>query len=211
MERLSIAKDGLEACVEKAAEVLRRGGVIVYPTDTLYGLGADAFSDAGFAAVCAIKERDERRPIHAIFADMHMIEAYAEMTPAAKKLADRFLPGALTLVLAKKPHVEGGIARDLPTIGVRIPKHDFCLQLAAAFGKPFTTTSANKSGEPAAAALQGVLRDLGKDATKIDLAIDGGTLSSDLRSTVVDVRSEEPYILREGVISSEAIEEALLA
>jgi len=124
------------------AHVIAAGGVVLYPTDTLYGLGADALSNEAVAKVYDLKGRDERKPIHAIVADEEMMEAYAELGGSAKALASQFLPGALTLVLRKKEGVEGGIAKGRTTIGLRIPNDEFCLALARILGRPYTTTSA---------------------------------------------------------------------
>ena len=196
----------METAVARAAEVLRAGGVILYPTDTLYGLGADAFSNAAFQKVCEIKARDERRPIHAVFENLAMVETYAEVSALGRRLAEAFLPGPLTLVLKKKPSVTAGIGRNLSTIGARIPKNEFCIALAHEFGKPYTTTSANMSGAEPPATFEGIVRQLGGNTQLIDLAIEGSALPAYLRSTVVDVRGEEPFILREGAISAAEIE-----
>src|SRR3989338_5165688 len=172
MERIQLTNENLAACVAKAAEVLRAGGVILYPTDTLYGLGADAFSDAAFQRICEIKDRDERRPIHAVFENLAMAKAYAEISPLGRRLAEAFLPGPLTLVFKKKPSVTTGIGHNLSSIGVRIPKNKFCLALAHEFGKPYTTTSANMSGAEPPATFEGIIKQLGANTELIDLAIE---------------------------------------
>jgi len=199
----------METAVARAAEVLRAGGVILYPTDTLYGLGADAFSDAAFQRICEIKDRDERRPIHAVFENLAMAKAYAEISPLGRRLAEAFLPGPLTLVFKKKPSVTTGIGHNLSSIGVRIPKNKFCLALAHEFGKPYTTTSANMSGAQPQGTFEGIIKQLGGNTELIDLAIEGGALPAYLRSTVVDVRNDKPHILREGAISAAEIGKAL--
>lgn len=209
MEHIQLEEGNIKTAVTRAAEILRAGGVILYPTDTLYGLGADAFSDAAFQKICAIKDRDERRPIHAVFESLAMAEAYAEISPLGRRLAEAFLPGPLTLVFKKKPSVTTGIGHNLSSIGVRIPKNKFCLALAHEFGKPYTTTSANMSGAEPPPTFEGIEKQLGVNTRFIGLAIDGGTPPKYLRSTVVDVREREPYILREGVISSAEIGKAL--
>jgi len=206
MEVLQLANETIGECVTRAAEVLRAGGVILYPTDTLYGLGADAFSNAAFQKVCEIKDRDERRPIHAVFENLATVEMYAEVSPLGRRLAQAFLPGPLTLVFKKKPSVTTGIGRNLSTIGVRIPRNKFCIALAHEFGKPYTTTSANMSGAEPPATFEGIVRQLGGNTQLIDLAIEGSALPSYLRSTVVDVRDEQPFVLREGAISAAEIE-----
>ena len=199
----------METAVARAAEVLRAGGVILYPTDTLYGLGADAFSDAAFQRICEIKDRDERRPIHAVFENLAMAKAYAEISPLGRRLAEAFLPGPLTLVFKKKPSVTTGIGHNLSSIGVRIPKNKFCLALAHELGKPYTTTSANMSGAEPPATFEGIVKQLGGNTGLVDLAIEGGALPAYLRSTVVDVRNDESHVLREGAISAAEIEKAL--
>lgn len=209
MKTIHLTENNIDEAVARAAEVLRAGGVILYPTDTLYGLGADAFSDEALLKVCRIKDRDERRPIHAVFPDLGSISEYVTLTPMGEKLASAFLPGPLTLVFEKKANVTTGIARDLSTIGVRIPRNRFCLSLAREFRKPYTTTSANVSNERPLSTVPDIVAQLRGRALDIDLAIDAGPLSPELRSTVVDVRSEKPFIIRDGVISAQEIERAL--
>jgi L-threonylcarbamoyladenylate synthase len=199
---------GLGEAVLRASSALRRGGVIIYPTDTLYGLGADALSDEAVDRIHAIKGREEGKPIHAVFADMTMIEEYAEMNDCARRLAERFLPGALTLVLKKKPQATGGIARGMETIGIRIPDNAFCIELARTFGRPYTATSANKSGEPPQGSIAAIEAQLSERAALIDLAVDGETFPMRLPSTVVNVVSGTPVILREGDIPAGSISAA---
>lgn len=186
--------------VAKAAEVLAKGGVILYPTDTLYGLGADALSDEAVAKVRQIKGRDEGKPIHAIISSLEMAIEYAEVNDSARKLAEKFLPGPLTLILKKKAGVETGIAKGIDTFGIRIPDNQFCLDVARAFGKPFTTTSANTSGEATGRSVLEILAQLGGRAQLIDLVIDAGELPERQPSTVADVSSGQIKILREGAI-----------
>ncbi|HEY4516959.1 MAG TPA: L-threonylcarbamoyladenylate synthase [Candidatus Paceibacterota bacterium] len=210
MERLELNDASMGECVQRAAAVLARGGVIIYPTDTLYGLGADAFSDEAVGAVYAIKGRNENKPIHCVVADMEMAGRYAEVSDDARLLAKEFFPGALTLVLSakggsasggkKKPEFGHGIGRYRNTIGIRIPDNEFCLSLAREFGQPFTTTSANAAGKPHAFSINGILEQLGAVAARIDLTVDAGDILPRMASTVVDLSGEEPVILREGAI-----------
>src|SRR3989344_4477264 len=113
MEVLNLKKQGLIACVNESVKKLRAGGVILYPTDTLYGLGADALFKKGLEKEKKKKGRDERKPIHAIVADIKMIEKYAEVPDMARMLAKEFLPGPLTLILKKKAGIKTGIARGI--------------------------------------------------------------------------------------------------
>lgn len=197
METIRLDTDFGKA-VMRAAGILRQGGVIIYPTDTLYGLGADAFSDETVEKVYAIKGREAGKPIHCIVADLAMAEEYAEVNDAARKIAEKFLPGALTLVLKKKAGIEGGIARGMDTIGIRIPNNEFCIELARAFGTPYTATSANRAGVEPELAFEKVLAAMGED--DIDLAINAGPAPLARPSTVVNLVSGHPSILREGAI-----------
>ena len=178
---------------------------MLYPTDTLYGLGADALSDTAIAKIYTIKERDTGKPMHAIVADVAMAERYAEVDDRARTLAEKFLPGPLTLILEKKPSVATGIGRGMDTIGIRIPDDAFCRALARVFDAPITTTSANKSGLSTARRVDKILEQLGERAQKIDLIIDAGELSESKPSTIVDLTGPKPLILREGAISSSEI------
>ena len=193
-------------CAVHASGALRRGEIILYPTDTLYGLGADAFSDSAVDSIFEIKDRDPQKPIHCVCADLAMAEEYAEVNDAAKKLAEKFLPGALTLILKKRQGIETGIGRGMNTIGIRIPDNSFCIEVARSLAKPYTATSANLAGLETGLSISEVLTQLGSKAEKITLAIDAGTLPLRLPSTVVNVVSGNPVILREGAISKEDIE-----
>lgn len=192
----------------KAAGVLRSGGVILYPTDTLYGLGASAFSDEAVDRVYEIKGRDANKAMHAVFADMQMVEEYAEVNDLARKLAEKFLPGALTLVLKKKAGT-GGIARNMQTIGVRIPDNSFCLEVARSLGKPFTATSANVAGGSTGLKVDEILKQLGRSAHMIDLVVDAGELPLRAASTVVDVSAGVLNVLRVGAVQKSELEDAL--
>lgn len=198
------------SAADAAALTLQHGDVILYPTDTLYGLGADALSDEAVAKIYAIKGRDEGKPIHAIVADMDMAERFAYVDGTAHMLADRFLPGALTLILRKKPGIETGIAKGLDTFGIRIPDNSFCKQLVDAFGGPITTTSANRAGEVSYRTVPAILEQLGEHADAIACAIDAGELPQRAPSTVVDCSGERPIILRVGAISESDIWDALV-
>jgi len=218
MERIDVGVDG---GVKKASEILRGRGVILFPTDTLYGLGADAFSDEAVDKIYAIKGRDEKKPIHCIVADIAMAEKYAEITDDARLLFERLPPGGLTVILSAKGgslpdrqagasgEKKQGIARGLSTIGIRIPKNDFCVQLARTFGKPFTATSANVANLPTLTSIDEILAQLGWAAEGIDLVIDAGELPPSAPSTVVDLSREEPAIVREGVIPASDVWNAI--
>jgi len=200
MEIVRLSEVGAEIAALRAAEVLRAGGVILYPTDTLYGLGADALSDEAVEKVQQIKGREEGKPIHCIVADTKMAGEYGEFNGTAHRLAKEFLPGPLTIVVEKKAGLDSGIARGIGTIGIRIPKNEFCLTLARAFGKPYTTTSANASGRKTPTTVEGILEQLGESAENISLIIEAGELPDSQPSTVVGVSGSDVVVLREGAI-----------
>lgn len=198
METVSVTHP---AAIGKAAEVLRSGGVILYPTDTLYGLGADALSDEAVAKIYEIKGRDEKKPIHAIVSSLEMAAEYGEVNEMALALTSAYMPGPLTLILKKKPECQTGILKDIDTFGFRMPNNGFCLDLAREFGRPYTTTSANLAGAQPEHSPEKIIAQLGERAHLIDLVVDAGELPERLPSTVVDVSSGEMRVLREGAIS----------
>lgn len=193
-----------------AAAQIDAGSVIIYPTDTLYGLGADALSDSAVKHIYEVKGRDEGKPIHAIVADLQMAERYAHINNAARVLAGAFLPGPLTLVLRKKAGIETGIAKGMDTFGIRIPDNVFCRELVEKFGGPITTTSANRAGMLPMPTIAKIREQLGESAATIVLAIDAGEMPKRLPSTVVDCSEDQPVVLREGAIPAVALMSALV-
>lgn len=187
--------------VKMAKEILRSSGIILYPTDTVYGLGADATNAEAIKKIFSIKNRKSSSPISIVLDSIEKIGDYAIENPLAFKIAGKFLPGPLTLILKKKNNLPEILTGGSEKIGVRIPDHKFCLELARMFGKPFTTTSANISGNPVKKSVQEILTDL----PNIDLVIDGGLLP-DMASTVVDVTGEKPIVVREGIVPRESFD-----
>jgi L-threonylcarbamoyladenylate synthase len=205
MESVMLTEQNIVEIAAQATAVLRKGGIILYPTDTLYGLGADALSDTAVEKIYDIKGRDEHKPIHAIVADMQMAERYAEVNENTRKLAEKF-GGAVTLILKKKNDITSGIARGLDTFGFRIPNNAFCIALTKNFGGPITATSANKSGAAPMRRVDDILAQLGEDTQQIDLVIDVGELPEREPSTVVDFSNGTLKMLREGAVSAAEIE-----
>lgn len=185
--------------------ILKNGGIILYPTDTLYGLGVDALNVEALKKLKALKGRSDSKPISIVVADMAMAEEYAEVTPLARHLAEAFLPGKLTLVLSAKENLPIELTAGTGTIGIRIPNHLLCLNLARDFGRPFTATSANVSDEEPKNSATEILAQFGMRAQDIDKVIDVGTLPESLPSSTVDARGETPVVLREGAIPAELI------
>lgn len=193
--------------IQLAAEILRRGGVVAFPTDTLYGLGADATNEMAVKRIFQVKKRPTDLPLPLLVADMSQLSQVAAFVPElAWRLARCFLPGGLTLVLPKAEAVSSIITAGSSTVAVRIPAHPVALALIRSLGSPITGTSANLSGRPAPSTAQEVYQQLGEE---VDLILDGGRCPGGVESTVVDVSGEAPLILRQGAVSREDIEKAL--
>jgi L-threonylcarbamoyladenylate synthase len=192
----------LQREIDAAAETLRQGGVIAFPTDTVYGLGADAFNGAAVARIYDIKGRPRNNPLPLLIADIEGLAAVAGPMPAiARLLARRFWPGGLTLVLPKENSLPAHLATG-PNIAVRVPDHPICLALIQRLGNPIIGTSANRSGQPSMLTADEVAQQLGAE---IDFLVRGGRCPGGRQSTVVDVSGESPVILREGMIPSDEI------
>jgi L-threonylcarbamoyladenylate synthase len=195
----------LQREIEKGVKILQNGGVIAFPTDTVYGLGADAFNSTAVERIYEIKNRPKHQQLPLLIADIERLTALAEPIPEiAWFLARRFWPGGLTLVLSKTDSVPAYLASG-PTIAVRVPNHPVCQALIQHLGNPLIGTSANTSGQPAALTAEEVGQQLGG---KIDLIINGGKCPGGKESTVVDVTPESPVILRQGIIPSHEIDKA---
>jgi len=209
MEAVRLNSENVQEVVSRAVAVLRMGGVVLYPTDTLYGLGANALSDEAVNKVYAIKGRTDGKPIHAIVADLAMGEKYADVTDDARLLAERLPQGQVTFILKKKAGFDTGVMKKIPTFGFRIPDNEFCISLVREFGRPVTATSANKSDLSPERSIEKILAQLGDAAHGIDLVIDAGELPERQPSTVVDMSGAEPAIIREGAVPAADIWNAL--
>ncbi len=199
MEILRLSEVGVEEAARKASRVLKKGGLVLFPTDTLYGIAADATNPKALALLRELKGREKKKPISVIVPDIASIERYAITNEASRLLAERFLPGALTLVLSAKNTIPEELLLN-EAIGIRIPDDPFCLALARAFGKPYTATSANKSGRETPSTVREVLMQFGHEVNDIALAIDDGDRNGRKPSTVVTTVDGVPYVLREGAI-----------
>jgi L-threonylcarbamoyladenylate synthase len=191
--------------ISRCVDILARGGVIVYPTDTVYGLGADATNPDAVARVRNIKGKQSDRPILAMVADIAMLEQYAEQTPLSRKLAAAFLPGPLSLILKAHTKALDPIVSEDGSLGFRISKHPFCLAVADAFHKPITSTSVNRSGMVQPRVVGDMLAQLGTAAQEIDLVVDAGDLMEHTPSTIVDARGKSVVVVREGAISRDRL------
>ena len=193
------------ACVEEAVEILRRGGLVCYPTDTVYGIGAAAGDDAAVRGLYAVKGRSPDKALPLLLSDTSDAVGVAEVTPLARTLAGRFWPGALTIVMRKAPDYRSLALAGGDTVALRVPNQDVVRAIVRALREPLTGTSANRAGAPPPVSAQEVAFQMGE---MIDLVIDGGRSRGRVESTVVDITQETPTILREGPVSREEIEEA---
>ena len=179
---------------------LKRGDVIVFPTETVYGLGADALNGAAVRKVFQLKGRNPDTPIPIIVADQAMLKGLVEqIPPIARKLMEQFWPGPLTLVLPAAPGMPKQLLNRTGGVGVRISSEAIATQLAQELGHPLTATSANPSGREAAATIEQAQNYFAGD---IDIFLDGGKLPSKIGSSVVEVIDDRIKIIREGEISA---------
>jgi L-threonylcarbamoyladenylate synthase len=196
----------LQKQVEQGISILKKGGIVAFPTDTVYGLGAAVNLPQAVERVYQVKERPKNMPLPLLLADKSQIEEVAEpVPPIAWLLAAKFLPGALTIVLFKSRAVPDTVTGGGKTVAIRIPAHPIPLALARGVGTPIVGTSANLSGKPSALTAEEVYTQLGN---KVDLIIDGGRCPDGKESTIVDLTGETPLVLREGAISQEELSSA---
>jgi L-threonylcarbamoyladenylate synthase len=193
--------------IERAAKLLRHGEVVVFPTETVYGLGAAAFQTAALERIFAAKERPFNDPLIVHIAGEHELELLTTSIPEhAKRLAQVFWPGPLTLILPRGPRVPGLVTAGLETVAIRMPRHPVALALIRALGSPVAAPSANRFMHVSPTTAQHALADL---AGRVPLILDGGPCEIGVESTVLDLCSEVPTILRPGGISLEALRSVL--
>lgn len=194
--------------IARAALVLGRGGLVAFPTETVYGLGADARNDTAVAGIYAAKGRPSFNPLIVHVADVPAVRGYCEMNDVADRLAAAFWPGALTLVLPLR--ADAGISKlvtaGLSTLAMRVPDHGLAQNLLSKFDGPIAAPSANPSGRISPTTAAHVIAGL---SGKIDAIVDGGTCAVGVESTIVDCSGALPVILRAGGIPTEAIEACL--
>jgi L-threonylcarbamoyladenylate synthase len=192
---------------KRAAEILRRGGLVAFPTETVYGLGADASSAKAIARLYAVKGRPGDHPVIVHFADAEKAFAWAREVPqSASKLAARFWPGPLTLILKRASHVSDSVTGGQDTVGLRVPGHPLAHELLTDFGGGLAAPSANRFGRVSPTTAQHVREDLGGD---VDLVLDGGPCGVGIESTIVDLSRSAPVLLRPGGVSPAEIESVL--
>jgi L-threonylcarbamoyladenylate synthase len=182
--------------IAHAVRVLRDGGTIAFPTDTVYGIGAHAFLPQAVEKLYVVKTRPRSRAIPLLISGVDALPQVASPIPeTATELAARFWPGALTLVLPRTAQVSDTVTAGGDTVAVRAPDHPLVRALLAGLGAPLAATSANISGQPAPVTAQGVLAQLDG---RVNLLLDGGTCPGGIASTVLDLTTSPPSVLRAG-------------
>ena len=194
--------------IDRAAAALRSGALVAFPTETVYGLGADATDDRAVAKIFEAKDRPRFNPLIVHFPDTERVREFAALPPPADRLAERFWPGAISFVL---PRVTGTalsrlVSAGLPTVAVRVPAQDDARRLLRATDRPVAAPSANRSGRISPTKADHVAEDLGD---RVSLILDGGPCSVGVESTVLDLSGGTPTILRPGGVASEDITAAL--
>ena len=190
----------------EAAGILRAGGLVAFPTETVYGLGARAFDAAAARKVYKAKGRPSDNPLIVHVADEAMLAGVVKrVTPLARKLIDAFWPGPLTLILEKSARVPAAVTAGGRTVAVRCPGHPAARALIRTLGEPVAAPSANLSGRPSPTTAAHVLRDL---RGRVPLILDGGPCRKGLESAIVDARGSRPVVLRHGTLTGESIARA---
>ena len=195
------------AAINDAAEIIKGGGLVAFPTETVYGLGADGFNEKACRRIYEVKERPPHKPLSLMVANREMIDDIAEVTPLAQRLIEKFLPGALTLILPKKSVVPDFVTAYSQTVGVRMPDNEVALALIRAVQRPIAAPSANLSNESPPTNAQEVLKNF---EGRIPLILDGGICQFGMSSTIIDLTKDKPQILREGAISLDILKTFLL-
>ena len=189
--------------INLAATVLRQGGIVVFPTETVYGIGASADSCIGPQEIIDIKARSKTKPLPWLVEDVKALESYGVEVPEyAHSIAEKFWPGALTIVVKAADVVAPEFRDDRGTVALRCPDHEVVMELIQASGGPIITTSANTAGLPPAGSFDELEARIIASA---DLTLDGGETRHGVASTVVDCTGAEPVVTREGAITADAV------
>ncbi len=201
MEIISTQTTSQPAIIAKATAVLAAGGLVIFPTETTYGIGADATDPKAIAKLLQYKSRREGKPLSIAVSGPAMAADYVHLNPQAEQLMSQFLPGPITVVCQSKGKVAPGVASERGTLGIRWPDYLLVTALVEAFGRPITASSANASYKKRPYSIADILSNLSKQQQNlIDLIIDAGQLPPNEPSTVVDTTLEQPTVLRQGEI-----------
>ncbi len=200
-----IDDNNINVAVEECVKALKNGGLAVFPTETVYGIGVNAFDEDAIKALYEKKQRSLDKPLLMHISGIEMAEEIGVLDDKARELINRFTPGPLTLVVKKKPKVPAIALSNGDTVGLRFPSNDIFLKISHAFGMPIAATSANISGSKSATDFN----ELDEVKNIADVIIDGGECSVGVESTIVSLVGEKPKILRLGSFPKDKIEEVL--
>ncbi len=193
--------------LKKPAQILKSGGIVVFPTETVYGIGVNSLDKTAIEKLYTVKNRPVNKPISLLISNIEMIENVAEdITPEEYALMKAFMPGPLTIILKKKDNISNLLTANTNTIGVRMPANKIALNLINYAGMPIATPSANISGKQSGRNIETIMKDFGNN---VDVYIDGGESKLGLASTVVQIVNGIPNILRQGSITEKDIMEIL--
>jgi L-threonylcarbamoyladenylate synthase len=209
MKLISLTEFSQSQIIAQAVDILTKGGSIVYPTDTVYGLGVNPFDDFAVRRLFRIKKRDASKPVPIIVKSIAMAKKLAYIDSDKEKILQSIWPGAVSVVLYKREIVSSFISANTNTVALRIPDNDFCISLIKAFNSPITSTSANISGESSLTDPEAIADRFKNELYKPDLIIDAGIPKSMQASTVLDLTQGKPKITRVGPVSPKDLEKIL--
>lgn len=196
--------ENLKVGLNKAVLIIRSGGLVAYPTESFYGLGVSAWNEKAIKRLFDIKKRQEDHPILLLIPTKSLLNQYVTHIPdIASQIIEEFWPGGLTLIFEANPDLPLLLTSGTGKIGLRLSSHPVATALTQAVGTAITGTSANISGQPACSNAESVRQSLGKS---VDFVLDGGETEGDKGSTVMDITTDPPVILREGMVTREQLE-----
>jgi len=196
MERIKLTEENFSDAVKKASIALKQGYAIVFPTDTLYGLGVDALREDAVERLFYLKKRPANKPVPIFVKDIEMAKELAFIDARQEEILKKLWPGPFTAVLFKKNKISLRLTANTQKVGLRIPNSDFCRALIREFGGPVTGSSANVSGMGSTGDSDKILQQFKEHSTAPDLVIDAGDILSSEPSTILDITQKEPLILR---------------
>lgn len=184
--------------LEECKKVVQKGGIIIFPTDTVYGIGCDCFNQKALEKIYSIKRRNLNKPVNVLCSDINAIKSITKnLSMLEKKIIDKYMPGDLTIILSKKENVKNDLINNVDTVGVRIPKNDIALTLLNYIKIPLTTTSANISDEVALTNFKDVYEKF-KNNDDVDIIINGGQSDIGIASTIIRIENNQIVVLRHG-------------
>lgn len=193
--------------LKETSQIIKKGGIVVFPTETVYGIGTNGLNKEAISRLYEVKQRPTNKPISLLVSSIDMAEMVAkDITDMEYKLMEKFFPGPLTIILKKKNIVPDNLTNNTDTVGIRMPDNIIAKKLIEYANVPIATPSANISGKPSGTNIENIMEDF-KD--KVDYYIDGGQSKLGIGSTIVKIENDYPLILREGSISKEQIFECL--